>query len=67
MLEERPPPPELPPELPELPPEEPLGIEEDGIEEEEDCWLGQPPIRKAHTVPTAVTWATTTGNDLRER
>ena len=61
MLDERPPP-------PELPPEEPLGIEgHEGIEEEEDCWLGQPPIRKAHTAPIAVTCAATTGNGLRER
>ena len=37
MLDERPPPPELPPLLPELPPEEPLGIEDEGIDEEEDC------------------------------
>ena len=68
---------ELRPELPDEPPElldelldddgEELG--EDGIdeEEEEDCWLGQPPIRKAHTAPIAVTCAATTGNGLRER
>lgn len=69
---------ELRPELPEEPPElleellddddgDELG--EDGIdeEEEEDCWLGQPPMRNAQTAPIAVTCAATTGKGLRER
>ncbi len=59
MLEELPPdrpddPPELPerpPELPELPPEE--GGELEGIELEEDCCSGQPPMRNTAAAPTA--------------
>lgn len=57
----------------ELRPDEPLepldgeeGIDDEGIEEE-DCCCGQPPIRNAHTAPTIVTCAATTGRDLRER
>ena len=54
------------------PPEEPLegdeGIDgEEGIEEDDCCCCGQPPIRNAHTAPTAVACAATTGRDLRER
>ncbi|HEY7641962.1 MAG TPA: hypothetical protein VH814_19685 [Steroidobacteraceae bacterium] len=58
---------------PELPPDEPLGGEgidegDEGIEEDEDCCCcGQPPIRNAHTAPTIVACAATTGIDLRER
>ena len=59
--------------LGELRPDEPLdgdeGIDGDEGMEEEDCccWLGQPPMRNAHTAPTAVACTATTGRDLRER
>jgi hypothetical protein len=42
--------PELPPELPEDPPlepDDPLELGEDGMEEEDDCCCGQPPISNA--------------------
>lgn len=61
---------ELRPERPELPPLEEGGGEElgdEGIEEDDDCWLGQPPMRSAQTAPIAVTCAATTGRRLRER
>ena len=79
-IEAPPPPPEDPPGVlgelrPELPPEEPLLPEEpldgedgdEGIEDEDDCCWGQPPIRKTQTAPIAVTCVATTGRDLRER
>jgi hypothetical protein len=57
--------------LGELRPEPPLldeGIDGDeGIEEDDDCCCGQPPIRNAQTAPTAVACTATTGRDLRER
>jgi hypothetical protein len=68
MLDELPPDdPELPLE-PELPPEEPEEEDEDELdedeppllEEDEDCWLTQPPIRNADTVPTNVPCAART-------
>jgi hypothetical protein len=66
-----PPPPEEPPLEGELgpPPEDPPpdGIDGEGIDEEEDCWLGQPPMRSAQTAPITVACAATTGRDLRER
>jgi hypothetical protein len=68
MLELRPEPPDEPPELLEelLDDGEELG--EDGIDDEEDdCWLGQPPMRNAQTAPIAVACAATTGKGLRER
>ena len=66
MLELLPPPPELPPEDPLLPEDPPLDGDE-GMDEEDDCCCGQPPIRKTQTAPMAVTCAATTGRDLRER
>ncbi len=51
---ERPEEPPLLPELPELPPDdggEPDGL---GIDVEEDCCSGQPPIKNAAAVPTAI-------------
>ena len=59
--EEPPPPleppdePEDPPEEPEEPPEEPLGMLDE--DEEDCCWLAQPPIRKAETELMATQWA----------
>lgn len=54
MLDELPPErPEDPPELPELPPDdggEPDGL---GMELDEDCCSGQPPIKSRAVVPTA--------------
>jgi hypothetical protein len=54
-------------ELP-LEPDDPLGIDEgddgEGMEEE-DCWLGQPPIRNADTALTAVICVATTSSRLR--
>jgi hypothetical protein len=54
-------------ELP-LEPDELLGIDEgddgEGIDEE-DCWLGQPPIRNADTALTAVICVATTSSRLR--
>jgi hypothetical protein len=52
----RPPPPEEPPGIEGAPPppEEPPPEGIDGMDEEEDCWLGQPPIRNAQIAPMAV-------------
>jgi hypothetical protein len=66
MLGELRPPPELPPEEPLLPDEPPLEGEE-GIDDEDDCCCGQPPIRNAQTAPIAVACAASAGRDLRER
>lgn len=61
-----PPPPPLPPEPPDEPPEEPPLDGEDGEGMEDDCCCGQPPKRKADTVPTAVTWAAATNRRFHE-
>jgi len=67
----RPPPPDDPDGIEdEEPPDEPPdGIDEEEPPEDDDCccWLGQPPMRNAHTAPTAVACTATTGRDLRER
>jgi hypothetical protein len=63
--EVRPPEPPEEPLEPLAPPDEPLGG--DGMELEDDCCCGQPPMRNAQTAPIAVTCAATTGRDLRER
>ncbi|HEY5756277.1 MAG TPA: hypothetical protein VIU34_10650 [Steroidobacter sp.] len=56
---EDPPPPLEPPEDPDEPPDEPeeppLGML-DGIDDEEDCCWGQPPIKKAETELTSTHW-----------
>jgi hypothetical protein len=54
LLEEPPeePPPLEPDEPPEDPDEPPLGML-DGIDEEEDCCWGHPPMSKADTEPTS--------------
>ena len=69
MLGELRPPPELPPEEPLLPEEPPLDGEEgdEGMDDEDDCCCGQPPIRNTQTAPIAVACAATAGRDLRER
>ena len=66
ILGELRPPPELPPEEPLLPDEPPLDGD-DGMDDEDDCCWGQPPIRNTQTAPMAVACAATTGRDLRER
>lgn len=53
---------DAPPLDPDDPPEE-LGGEEEGREVD---WLAQPPIRKAETVATAVTWPATTSTRFHE-
>jgi len=55
LLEEPPeePPPLEPDEPPEEPEEPPLGMLLEGIEEEEDCCWGHPPMSKAETEPTS--------------
>lgn len=53
LLEEPPPEEPLEPDEPDDPPDEPPDeLGEDGMEED-DCWLAQPPIRKAETEPIA--------------
>jgi len=54
LLEEPPDePPPLEPEEPPDDPDEPPELGEEGMDVEEDCWLAQPPIRKAETEPMA--------------
>lgn len=55
--------PDEPPLDPEEPPDEPpgLGMLGEGMLEE-DCWLAQPPMRKAEMVPTVVICAATTSS-----
>lgn len=61
LLEE--PPPAEPPLEPDEPPLEELG--EEGMEEEEDCWPAQPPIRKLEIEPT-ITQCTATVSSRRD-
>lgn len=65
------PPPERPGELlPDGPLEPPPpgadGDDVDGEGMEDDCCCGQPPMRKADTVPTAVTCAAVTNRRFHE-
>ena len=69
LLDEPPedPPPLEPPDDPDDPPDEPeeppLGMLE-GIDEEEDCCWGQPPIRRADTEPTSTHWTASVSRRL---
>lgn len=58
LLEEPPeePPPLEPDDPPEDPEEPPLGMLLEGIDDDEDCCWGQPPMRKAETELTSTHW-----------
>lgn len=53
MLGELRPAPPAPPDEPDEPPEE-EGEFGEGMLEEDDCWLGQPPMSNAENAPTSV-------------
>lgn len=59
MLGELRPPPALPDEPDEPPEDGELG---EGMLEEDDCWLAQPPMSNAETALTTVACAATTSN-----
>lgn len=66
LLDEPPedPPPEEPDEPPDEPEEPPLGMLLEGIDDEEDCCWGQPPMRKADTELTSTHWTASVSRRL---